>query len=143
MITFIEDFDYYNFMAKKQFSDQEMEVEFQGHFCEEEERFYWNIAICVYDDPSQKEANYRNMRNTGRNGIATLLFAKEVVKDFESYIVDHMAWAKHTLYAGWMDERRHVTYKRGLEPIGFIETNMAIPGDDGEYAQEFHLVKCL
>lgn len=119
MMNFVEDTEYDEFTVTHQVNDQYIRIFFQGDKTDFD-CFFWNVAIVVYDNEDEIDANFIAYPRTGRQGMRTLILAKQSILEFETFIQEQYSWAKHTIYAGWHDELRHKVYERGLLSAGYV-----------------------
>lgn len=71
------------------------------------------------------EANNINLKETGRNGLTPLLWAKKQIVDFEKWIVKG-TYDNKDIYICivWDDNRRRNAYQYGLRKNGYIFGNI-------------------
>lgn len=78
----------------------------------------FHIGLNVYKKRKDKAFNF--MKNTGKDGLATLLFARKAIIEFESFIQEKTCRYKDIfIVVDWDDKRRRNVYERGLKSLGF------------------------
>jgi hypothetical protein len=65
----------------------------------------------------KRKKGFQYNTQTGKDGLKSLLWAKECIKDF---ILNSDKHKKTRLALGWTDKRRREIYKWGLKDIGFL-----------------------
>lgn len=77
----------------------------------------WTVILSV---PSKKKKGYEFRKQTGRNGITSLLIAKEIIKYHTENVIKKDKSRDHLFYIGWDDKAREKAYTRGLSDLGFV-----------------------
>lgn len=78
----------------------------------------FHISLHVYKKRKDKAFDF--MKNTGKDGLATLLFARKAIVAFESFVEEKTYHYKDIfIVVGWEDNRRRNVYERGLKSLGF------------------------
>ncbi|WP_373752354.1 hypothetical protein [Jeotgalibaca porci] len=101
-------------------SGQTAEIIFEAYTSENNEHTYFWVVLDVYHKRKQRDENV--LKQTGKDGIQTLLWAKKQIIEFEELLLEgHISWLKENVYIalGWEDNRRRRVYERGLRDIGF------------------------
>jgi hypothetical protein len=96
-------------------SGNTIKIEFQ----EEETRrtIFYNIYLVTAHKRTQEIA--ATLKQTGRDGLAGLLWAKDMLLNFENFILDKQPDRNVIVYCFWDDNRRRKVYGRGLTKIGY------------------------
>lgn len=97
-------------------SGQTIKIEFQEN--ESSKVTYFSIYLCIMNKRKCEEQSVLHI--TGKDGLMGLLWAKEKIKEFESYVQSY-TYAKEriVIYCGWDDNRRRNIYYRGLKSLGY------------------------
>jgi len=94
-------------------------------FYEEEnyrDTVYYSICLDIFSKRKHRSKNFSEIRSTGKVGIASLIWAKAIVKQFIEFIPKQRfsRWCKYIcIFTGWADNRRRRVYERGLKDLGF------------------------
>lgn len=70
----------------------------------------------------RKDIENTDFQITGKDGLLGLLWARDKVAEFETYIQECISFdktKKHILYCTWTDNRRRKAYEWGLKKLGF------------------------
>lgn len=78
---------------------------------------YWYIAFHV---SNKRKHKFKYKEQTGTDGIKSLLWAKDCLKDFIENQIDKRFDNHLIIY--WDDKRRKEVYKRALTELGFFIT---------------------
>jgi len=97
-------------------SGQIIYIEFQKDWSKS--KYYFNIFLEI---KNKKRNNYSCLQQTGKDGLIGLLWAKDIIKEFEIFIKQEYPYKNHTtiLHCGWDDNRRRNVYERGLRKMGY------------------------
>ena len=114
-------FDIYNFKAKEKLpSGQTAEIIFETYENSNGDLTFW-IMLDVYHKRKQKSENI--LKQTGKDGLKSLLWAKNKIKEFEEDILSSdLHWVEGkalSIAIGWEDNRRRTAYERGLRSLGY------------------------
>ena len=112
--------DTYSFVAKKKMpSGMTAQITFYGEHSDNQRIADFSIWLTVYKKRNQISGNV--LKETGRDGLLNLIFAKQAIVEFENFILRE--WGhyheKIFIWAGWDDNRRRRVYHRGLKDIGY------------------------
>ena len=72
----------------------------------------WWITFWI----GKRKRGFQELTQTGKDGIKSLLWAKECIKDF---IKNLDRSHDHKIFVHWDDNRRRDVYARGLKELGF------------------------
>ena len=82
-------------------------------FLEEYSNFNeWFITLWI----GKRKKEFQYLTQTGKDGIKSLLWAKECIKDFIKHLDEKQ---NHKIFVHWDDNRRRDVYARGLKELGF------------------------
>ena len=97
---------------------QTMRLTFAKYYYPKKRRYDWFV---VFDIVDKKKHKYHFRQQTGTDGIKSLLWAKECLKDFiENQIRKDV---DNAIIIYWDDSQRKRVYARGLQDLGFRMTN--------------------
>ena len=97
--------DVYVYECKNVFN-QKLCLYFTDH-----ERYYF-ITFYIM---SKKKREFETLKQTGKDGLTSLLWAKNCIKDF----IDNVAKKNDLIIVEWDDKKRKNVYVRGLKSLGF------------------------
>jgi hypothetical protein len=91
-----------------------LSIEFQKEDCDNADYYYvWMFTV---HKRAQAETSFR--KSTGRDGLYALLWARDKIKEFESYLKTETK--KRTFICiRWDDRRRRDVYEYGLKKLGY------------------------
>lgn len=75
---------------------------------------YFHVLFFI---TTKRRSGFQYLKQTGRDGIKSLLWAKSCIADFINKFKEKYRYLTIRIYAD--DKRRMKTYERGLIPIGF------------------------
>jgi hypothetical protein len=78
---------------------------------------YYSIYLVTTRKRTQEAA--ATLKQTGRDGLTGLLWAKDMVRNFENFIVNEKPNKEVIIYCFWDDNRRRNVYERGLTKLGY------------------------
>lgn len=68
----------------------------------------------------RKQENSTTLQTTGRDGLTGLIWARNKIKEFESFIIKELGKdVSITIYCCWEDNRRRKVYEYGLKDMGY------------------------
>lgn len=120
MEFFMPNKDEYIFTAKRKMpSGMTAQITFYGDYWDDQRTAEFNVFLVVYK--KRKDIHTSTLKQTGKDGLKTLLFAKEAIKEFETYIVSKFGNYHNKIFINieWDDNRRRNVYHRGLKNDGF------------------------
>ena len=98
---------------------QVMTLKFEKWNCNFSHDAHWYVVFHIKD---KKRHNYKFREQTGTDGLKSLIWAKQCIKDFiENFINDGK---KHTIIIYWDDAKRKKAYVRYLRDLKFNLTRM-------------------
>lgn len=81
------------------------------YFIKEEDKYWWvTFYICI-----KRKRDFEQLRQTGKDGLKSMLWAKECFKDFINNVCDD----NDLIVVYWDDARRRRVYAYGLRDLGF------------------------
>lgn len=113
--------DFYLFCVKKKMpSGMTTEVCFDGYSYQNYRFTEFIISLDVYH--KRKQVNENILKQTGKDGLSSLLFAKQAIVEFEEYILNDWGSYHKEIYLKvlWEDSKRKRVYERGLKDLGFF-----------------------
>ncbi len=75
---------------------------------------HWNACLWI----GKHDKGYQQLKQTGKDGLTSLLWAKKCIIDFIENIPKDKS-KKHYLEVRWDDSKRKNTYMWGLKDLGF------------------------
>lgn len=96
-------------------SGQTIRIEFQEEWSKS--KFHYNIYLVT--SHKRKQADRTVLKQTGKDGLKGLLWAKKKVIEFEEFIKEEKAGTPVIIYCFWEDNRRRNAYAKGLKDIGY------------------------
>ena len=76
----------------------------------------WSIILSV---STKRKRGYEFLKQTGKNGLTSLLIAKEILKYHISEVIGREKHYDHVIAVQWDDRARMRAYERGLRDLGF------------------------
>lgn len=110
----------YNFVAKQMMpSGMTAQITFYGDYWDDQRTAEFSVWLVVYK--KRKDISKLFLKQTGKDGLKTLLFAKEAIREFEKYILREFGNCHQKIFINieWDDNRRRDIYYRGLKNDGF------------------------
>lgn len=82
-------------------------------------KIYWSVFLVVYH--KRKQINTLTLKQTGKDGLEPLIWAKQAILSFESILIksDFHENLPTYIYVGADDKRRFRAYQKGLSRHGF------------------------
>jgi hypothetical protein len=109
--------DTYDFKTKNQFG-QLLELQIYNYDWNE---FNINASYAIkFHITTKRKHGYQYLKQTGRDGLKSLLWAKECIK----YFIDNKLKNKDKIVIFADDNKRLNIYKWGLKDLGFTESNI-------------------
>jgi len=71
---------------------------------------------------TKRKKGFQFMEGTGKDGLKSLIWARNCIKDFISELPKswrYKKYSKHSIIVQWDDNRRRNTYYYGLKSLGF------------------------
>ena len=95
-------------------SGQTIKIEFnEGR---SNDRYYYGIYLVTMNKKKSEDNTY--LKNTGKDGLRGLIWAKRKIQQFEIFIKEENKFPI-TIYCTWTDNRRRNTYAYGLNKLGY------------------------
>lgn len=102
----------------KNTNGQTLRLIFSQWYYQKKRRIDWYICFDIADKRKNK---FKYKQQTGTDGIRSLLWAKNCIKDFiENEIRKDI---DNVIIVQWDDNKRRKVYERGLKELGFKLTN--------------------
>jgi len=96
-------------------SGQTIRIEFEEEWSKSKN--FYNIYLVTSHKRKQADSTYGLA--TGKDGFAGLLWAKNKIIEFESFIKEKYPDIPVIIYCHWTDNIRRKIYERGLSNIGY------------------------
>lgn len=96
-------------------SGQTIKIEFQEEWSKR--KYYYNVHLVIVDKRKSKHDTY--LKSTGKDGLSSLIWAKQKVKEFEGYIGNQHIGIPKTIYCRWDNGKRRNVYAYGLKESGY------------------------
>jgi hypothetical protein len=97
-------------------SGQTLKIEFQEDY--NKNRYLYNVYFAVMD--KRKSESNVFLRTTGKDGLKSLIWAKNKIIEFEEFIKTEFEGSPPiTIYLQWDDNRRRNVYEHGLKKLGY------------------------
>ena len=96
-------------------SGQTIKIEFQEDWSSD--RRYYNIYLVIMNKRKLNRDTY--LKSTGKDGLSSLIWAKQKVKEFEEYIKDRHPETPKTIHCSWDNGKRRNVYAYGLKGLGY------------------------
>jgi hypothetical protein len=107
---------YYGYTDKEKLpSGQTIEIIFQEFFCSG--TYYFNICLETYHKRKQRDNLFN--KQTGKDGLQGLIWAKKKILEFEEYVRQMESKYRAVIYCTWTDNQRRNVYEWGLKKIGY------------------------
>lgn len=116
--------DEYTFVTKLIMpSGMTAQMTFYGDYWDNQRTAEFTVWFIVYK--KRKDISNSFLKQTGKDGLKTLLFAKEALAEFEEFIVSEFGHCHNKIFIniGWDDNRRRDIYYRGLKSRGYSFRN--------------------
>ena len=110
----------YVFVTKKKMpSGMTTKVSFYGDYGKNQRIAYFHIGLII--KKKRKQIDDLFMKESGKDGLKTLLFAKKALKEFEGFILEEYGNCHEKMFivVEWDDNRRRNVYYRGLKDLGY------------------------
>lgn len=101
-------------------SGQTIRIEFQEGWSST--KYHYNIYLVISN--KRKQANYTDLKTTGKDGLKGLLWAKKKIIEFEEFIKEEIKGTPIIIYCSWDCNRRRNAYERGLRNLGYKYNNL-------------------
>lgn len=113
-----EDVDNYNTYYDETILDsgQSIRIEFNED-ANDKECYYYNIYLVISNKKKSRDNTY--LKQTGKDGVKGLLWAKRKIIEFEEFIKEEHKESSIMICTRWDDNRRRNVYERGLRDIGY------------------------
>ena len=95
-------------------SGQTIKIEFNEGWSND--RYYYGIYLVIMNKKKSEDNTY--LKNTGKDGLRGLVWAKRKIQEFEIFIKEENK-LPITIYCTWSDNRRRNTYAYGLNKLGY------------------------
>lgn len=94
-------------------------IEISYFFNKSGKRVYWGVFLVIYH--KRKQIDTLTLKQTGRDGLEPLVWAKQAVLAFEDFLVERGSNydLPNYIYIGAEDKRRFRAYQKGLGSSGF------------------------
>lgn len=86
------------------------------------DKYNYNIYLVISHKRRQADATV--LKQTGKDGLKGLLWAKRKIAEFEEFIKTEKPGVPIIIYCWWDDNRRRDTYAKGLKPMGYRFTHL-------------------
>lgn len=108
-----EGFTYYNESILP--SNQTIRIEFRETY--HNQKYYYDVYLEIVHKKKAKADNFNKI--TGKDGVISLLWGKQKIKEFEELIKSQTDGKESIIIIVWDDNRRRNVYERGLKNIGY------------------------
>ena len=95
-------------------SGQTIKIEFNE--CRSNDRCYYGVYLVIMNKKKSEDNTY--LKNTGKDGLKGLIWAKRKIQEFEVFIKEENK-VPTTIYCKWDDNRRRNAYAYGLNKLGY------------------------
>jgi len=99
-------------------NNRKIRIEFNAYY--EEFKFnpiyYYNVCLAIRH---KRKTNVFG-KQTGKCGLEGLLWAKNKIVEFESFIKDEYPNIKIKIHVHWSDSKRRKVYERSLSKMGYV-----------------------
>ena len=96
-------------------SGQTIKIEFQEDWTRK--KYYYNVYLCTMD--KRKSESHTRLKMTGKDGLKGLLWARNKIQEFETFIADTNKGVPSIIMCRWDDNRRRNAYEFGLKRYGY------------------------
>jgi hypothetical protein len=101
-------------------SGQTIRIEFQEDWSRS--KYHYNIYLVT--SHKRRQADDVRLKQTGKDGLKGLLWAKEKIIEFEEFIKEKHEGIPVIIHCSWDDNRRRNVYERGLKGLGYRFNNL-------------------
>ena len=116
-INLLEDKDYYDYYyTSKNEKGQIITLNITSETLNRSIKYYIGFYI------GKRKKGFQYMAATGKDGIKSLVWAKNCIKNFIESLQCHHRFSmyeEHYIIVQWDDNKRRNAYERGLKPLGF------------------------